>query len=152
MKRNVVLGSLVVVVCAVVAIVSMGGSLASKVAFADLPKKAGEPCEIYGKLDAASIKPLKGANVVRFDMIEEKTGERLHVLYQNENSALPANFPAASHAKVSGVYVATEGRFVGSSVMTKCPSKYDKGNPELADKQQYIDKWRRETGLRADAG
>jgi len=152
MKRSIILGSVLVVVCAVVAMVSVAGSFVSKVTFADLPKKAGQPCEVYGKLDAASIVPLKGANVVRFDMIEEKTGERLHVLYQNQNSALPANFPAASHAKVMGVYEATEGRFVGSSVMTKCPSKYDKGNPELADKQQYIEKWREQTGLRADAG
>jgi len=151
MKRNLVLGSLVVVLCAVIAAVATGGSMVSKVAFADLPHKVGQQCEVYGKLVPDTIKSIKGANVVAFDLVEEKTEARLHVVYDNMTSALPANFPAASHAKVSGVYDPTETRFVGNAVVTKCPSKYDKGNPELADKKPYIEKWQRETGLRADA-
>src|SRR4051794_40773169 len=124
MKRNVVLGSALVVVCAVVAFVAMGNSVVSKVAFADLPKSTGRPCEVYGKLDAASIHPIKGANVVSFALVEEKTSERLDVLYQNETSALPANFPAASHARVSGVWDESQKKFIGNAVTTKCPSKY----------------------------
>jgi cytochrome c-type biogenesis protein CcmE len=152
MKRNLVIGGLVVVLCAGVAMMAVGGSMVSKVTFADLPHKAGQQCEVYGKLVPESIKSIRGANEVSFDLVEEKTEARLHVLYDNQNSALPANFPAASHAKVSGVYDPTEGRFVGDAVVTKCPSKYDKGNPELANKQPFIEKWQRETGLRADAG
>jgi cytochrome c-type biogenesis protein CcmE len=150
MRRNVIIGSALVVLCAVVAMVSVGGSFVNKVTFADLPQRAGQPCEIYGKLDPASIKPIKGANLVQFALIEEKTNARLPVLYDNINSALPANFPAASHAKVSGFYNAAEGRFVGSAVTTKCPSKYDKGNPDMVRNQPFIEKWQRETGQRSE--
>jgi len=151
MKRNLVVGSVVVVLCAVVAAVAVRGSVVSKVAFAELPRRAGQQCEVYGKLVPDSIKSIKGANVVAFDLVEEKTEAKLHVLYHNEISALPANFPAASHAKVSGVFDTVERQFVGESVVTKCPSKYDKGDPALTNKQPFIEKWQRETGLRADA-
>ncbi len=104
MKRNLVLGSALVVACAAIAMISLGGSMVTKVGFKDLPQRAGQPCEIYGKLNAASIRPIKGANKVAFELVEEKTEQRLPVLYDNQNSALPANFPAASHAKVNGVY------------------------------------------------
>jgi len=125
MKRNVVMGAVLVVVCAVVAFASMKGSTVSSVRFADLPSTNGQGCQVYGALDGQSIRNLDGAKRVQFVLIEEKTGQRLSVLYNNPNSALNANFPSASHAKVSGKYDAASQMFIGTTVLTKCPSKYD---------------------------
>lgn len=135
MKRNVILGIGLILVCAVVAMGSMKGSTVSSVKFAELAKTKGEACQVYGRLDSSSIKMLEGLKLVRFALIEEGTGQRLNVLYDNPNSALPANFPAASHAKVTGTYDAASRLFTGASVLTKCPSKYD-GKTDLGLKNE----------------
>lgn len=150
MNRNIILGSAVVVITAAVAGVSLSGSSVAKTSFADLPKSAGNRCEVYGKLDRASIHPIQGATVVSFTVRDEKTNEPLEVLYQNPNSALPANFPAATHAKLGGVYDPVKHQFVASTVSTKCPSKYDAGKVDLAEKD-VVEKWQRETGLKSGA-
>jgi cytochrome c-type biogenesis protein CcmE len=130
MKRNVVISAVLVVVCILVAVNSMKGSTVSSVRFADLPTTNGEACQVYGVLDGNSIRTLKGWSLVEFRLTEEKTGKKLNVLYDNPNSALPANFPSASHAKVTGTYDKVTNKFVGVTVLTKCPSKYD-GKSEL---------------------
>lgn len=152
MNRNMVLGGALVLICAGITMGSLPGSKRSSVTFENLPQqKAGEKCEVYGKLDAASIRSLKGANMVHFELVEEKTNRRLNVLYDRPDAGLPANFPAASHAKVSGVYDAAAGQLVADAVQTKCPSKYDKGSPELTvEKQKAVDKWRRDIGAASD--
>jgi len=76
-------------------------------------------------LESESIRSIKGANKVSFDLVEEKTHARMSVLYDNKIVALPANFPNASHAKVNGYYDRDAGRFVADAAMTKCPTKYD---------------------------
>ena len=74
MKRNMVVGSVLVVVCLFVAISSMKGSTVSSVRFADLPKTKGEACQVYGILEGHSIREVDKSKHVLFTLIEEKMG------------------------------------------------------------------------------
>ena len=123
-RRNVIFGTGIVALCAVVAGVSLGGSTRKAVAFDEVPTST-DRVQIYGILDHATINPIKGHSIVAFTLLEEKTHKKMDVLYENTHVALPYNFPAASHAKVTGYYDPTEKRLVVSEVSTKCPSKYD---------------------------
>lgn len=156
MKRNVVIGCVVVGLCAVVAMASLGnGSTIQSKSFAAV-RTSNEPCELYGKLDTNSIVSLQGGNKVRFVLEEvrnrngkeEKTGEKITVYYDNPVIALTANFPAASHARAKGSFDPTSGEFVANSLITKCPSKYDK-EMDLA-RQDAVRKWQKDSGLKPE--
>ena len=146
-KGKVILSGALVVLCAVVGMIALGGSTVNSVAFDQVPVTR-EKIEVYGALDESSIRPIRGPHLVQFDLVEEKTGRRLGVVYENPQNALPANFPAASHARCSGVYDPAQQRFVADRVLTKCPSKYDEKNLEYG-KQKAIDKWKSATGLKS---
>lgn len=121
--------------------VALGGSTVATIPFADVTK-AKEKVEIYGKLDKSSIRPIRGANYVAFDLLEEAgaakekhlTGKRLAVIYQNPSVGLPANFPAASHARAAGYYDPTTHKLVSDRVFTKCPSKYEENGLDAETK------------------
>lgn len=150
MKRNVVMGSIIVAVCAVVAMASLStGSTINSKKFAAV-RTSVDNCELYGILDRNSIQSLNGGNRVRFQLEEEKTGERITVLYDNPTIALTANFPAASHAKAQGYYDKTSGEFKSHALITKCPSKYDK--PMDLSTQDAIKRWQKESGLQPPPG
>lgn len=150
-KRNLVIGVLVVLACAGIMMGALGRTKMASVKFAELAsKRPDERCEIYGILDAKSIKPIKGANLVQFDLVEEKTGERLRVLYDNPSIALPATFPAASHAKVMGSYVAADQQFVGDTALTKCPSKYDEKTDLDLVRKGEVERWQKATGYKGE--
>jgi cytochrome c-type biogenesis protein CcmE len=152
-KRNLVLALAAVGACVVITAAALSRTQVSHVKFADLPNvPADQRAQVYGVLDADSIRSVKGATTVRFELIEEKTGRRLEVLYDNPSIALPATFPAASHAKVSGAYVAAEQRFIGDSVQTKCPSKYDEKQQLDLARKDAVERWQKVTGLRAETG
>ena len=145
MNRNTWIGTGVVMVCGVVAAVALGGSVSKTATFAEV-MKSKDQCEVYGKLDKRSIQPIRGGNLVRFTLADEHSPQRMEVLYDNATISLPANFPAASHAKVSGFYDAAEHRFKATSVMTKCPSKYSEKDGPTAEETKLVEKWQRETG------
>jgi len=150
MKRNVVIGSVIVALCAVVAMASLStGSTITSKKFAAV-RATTDNCELYGILDRNSIQALNGGNKVRFVLQEEKTGERMTVLYDNPTIALTANFPAASHAKAQGYFDKTSGEFKSHALITKCPSKYDK--PMDLSTQDAIKKWQKESGLKPAPG
>jgi len=150
-KRNVALALAAVAACVGVTAAALSRTQVSHVKFADLPHvPTDQRAQVYGILDAPSIKPIKGATTVQFELVEEGTGRRLRVLYDNPAIALPATFPAASHAKVSGAYHADEGRFIGDSVQTKCPSKYDEKQQLDLARKDAVEQWQKATGLRAE--
>jgi hypothetical protein len=130
-----------------VGVISLGGSTVPTVKFAEATKASGT-VEISGKLDRASVKPIRGTNVVAFDLVEEGTNARIAVLYQNDVSGLPANFPAASHARAAGVFDPTQRRLVSTRVYTKCPSKYKEDGLQLdSETKEAVDKWQKATGV-----
>lgn len=128
--------------------VALGGSTVATIPFADVTKSK-EKVEIYGKLDKSSIRPIRGSNYVAFDLLEEAgaakekhlTGKRLAVLYQNASVGLPANFPAASHARAAGFYDPTTKKLVSDRVFTKCPSKYEENGLD-AETKVALKAWR----------
>jgi cytochrome c-type biogenesis protein CcmE len=149
-KRNVVVGSGVIIACAVVMLTALSRTQVAATPFRQLASsQPGERLEIYGELEPASIESIKGATTVRFDLIEEKTGERLQVVYDNPAIALPATFPAASHAKAVGTYLAADKRFVADTVFTKCPSKYKQEMQLDVTRKVAMERWEKSTGLKA---
>jgi len=127
MNVKLLLGGGLALAAGVAGVLALSGSTVASLPFSRVAGSQGR-VEIYGELDRASIRPLRGANLVTFDLVEEKTGQRLGVLYDNPASGLPNNFPAASHARAAGVYDPVKGKFVSDRVLTKCPSKYE-GKP-----------------------
>jgi len=136
---------------------ALGGSTVSTVAFADVPKQK-DRVEVFGVLDRDSIRQLRGFNLVAFDLEEEVggkkktlTGRRLTVLYDNKAVGLPANFPAASHARATGYFDPSTKRLVSSQVATKCPSKYEPNGLDPATKLA-LEKWKNagEAGVTAE--
>ena len=151
-RKKLLLGGIAAVAALVGLIaISLGnGGTVKIVPFASLSGKKSEFVQVYGKLDKQSIRPVRGANLVMFDLIEEKTNARLAVVYDNPSSALAANFPNASHALATGYYDPAAHHFVTNAVLTKCPSKYkeDKLDP---DTFKAVEQWQKSTGLKADA-
>src|SRR5688572_30264650 len=99
MNKKALLAGGMAVACAAIGIVSLGGgSTVRSVPFDQIAAKA-ERVDVYGKLDRRTVRSIRGANMVAFDLVEENTGRRMAVLYDNPVSGLAANFPAASHAK-----------------------------------------------------
>jgi cytochrome c-type biogenesis protein CcmE len=137
--KKLVLGVTLAVVFAGLGIMSLAGSTVASASFHEA-RNRGERVEIYGLLEKTTIRPLRGANLVAFDLVEESSGERLTVLYDNPHSALPGNFPAASHARAGGIYDPTQQRFVADRVLTKCPSKYEEKNLDVATRQA-VEQW-----------
>ncbi|MGV3720563.1 MAG: cytochrome c maturation protein CcmE [Actinomycetota bacterium] len=133
--------------------VALGGSTVSTVPFAEVTK-AKDKVEIFGVLDKRSIRQIRGANLVSFDLLEEQgdekktlTGRRIAVLYQNHAVGLPANFPAGSHARAAGLYDPSSKKLVSDRVYTKCPSKYKEDGLDPATKIA-LKEWK--SGLDAD--
>jgi cytochrome c-type biogenesis protein CcmE len=132
--------------------VALGGSTVSTVPFAEVPKQR-EKVSVFGVLDKQSIRSIRGANVVAFDLLEEVTegdkkrltGARLPVLYQNNAVGLPANFPAASHARAAGMYDPVNKKLVSDQVYTKCPSKYEENGLDPATKEA-LKTWKESIG------
>lgn len=149
---KLVLGGVAVVagIGALVAI-ALGGSTVSAVPFTDVAKQTGR-VQVYGKLDKSSIRSVRGANVVQFELLEEEggekkhlTGRRIQVEYNNPAVGLPANFPAASHARAIGLYDPSSKRVVANQVVTKCPSKYKEDGLDPATKLA-LEEWKKSTG------
>ena len=149
MNKKALLAGGMAVACAAIGIVSLGGgSTVRSVPFDQVATKA-ERLDVYGKLDRRSVRSIRGANMVAFDLVEENTGRRMAVLYDNPVSGLAANFPAASHAKATGTYDPTQQKFVADRVATKCPSKYDEGAKLSMDAQAAVDRWREAIGAKS---
>lgn len=136
---RLLLAGAVIGVSAVVGLSAVQGSMVTAVPFAQVERKGG-PVQVYGILDKNSIRSLRGYNLVRFDLVEEQTGSRLAVLYDNPATGLPANFPTASHARATGVYDPVQRKFVADNVYTKCPSKYKEEELDVVTRRA-IQKW-----------
>ncbi len=148
--KNLLLGGGLVLGCAVVGAASFRGSEVNSIEFDQLARVGTKQViQVYGKLDAQTIKPIKGSpNHVEFKLLDEKTHKPLQVVYDNVQVPLPANFPAASHAKATGTYDTATNVFTANSVLTKCPSKYEYDTLPI-DQKQAVDKFQKSTGLAA---
>ena len=135
--------------------IALGGSTVTAVPFTEVAKETGR-VQVYGKLDKASIRSIRGANVVQFTLLEEAggekkylTGRRMLVEYNNPAVGLPANFPAASHARAVGLYDPSSKHVVANQVVTKCPSKYKEDGLDPATKLA-LEEWKKSTGSKSE--
>ena len=60
---------------------------------------------------------------VRFQLVEETTGQRMDVLYQNSAEPVSANFTSATDVRALGIYDPQGHVFRAAQLQTKCPSK-----------------------------
>ena len=84
---------------------------------------------LFGKVSARNIQPHEGALGVSFDLIDKMhDGESLRVDYRG---AVPDTFKAGVEVIVEGAFRDGDRTFVASSLITKCPSKYEKKSEEM---------------------
>lgn len=140
MHKLILAGSLVAG-CVAVGFSAVQGAMVTSVPFSDVEKRSGT-ISVYGVLDKSSIRTLRGYNLVSFTLVDEKTGKRMPVMYDNAATSLPANFPTASHAKVTGTFDPMQKQFLTDSVMTKCPSKYKEEDID-AQTKAAVQKWQK---------
>jgi hypothetical protein len=112
--------------------------------------------EVYGALDKRSIRAIRSSNLVAFDIFDDKTKERLSVLYDNPSTGLQVNFPSASHIRATGVYDSTQDKLISDKIYTKCPSKengkgeqkyvYGENEKQDPETEAALVKWQAATG------
>ena len=101
MNRKALVAIGVAAGCSVFGFAALGGGATVKnVPIANVRSSTG-PMEVYGALDKRSIRAIRSSNLVAFDIIDDKTKERLSVLYVNPSTGLQVNFPTASHVRAS---------------------------------------------------
>lgn len=156
MNRKALVAVGIGAICSVVGFAALGGgSTVKNIPIAQARSQQG-PMEVYGALDKRSIRAIRSSNLVAFDIVDDKTQERLSVLYDNPSTGLPVNFPTASHVRATGVYDSTQDKLVSDKVYTKCPSKedqkskqkwvYGQNDKQDADTEKALAEWKRSTG------
>ncbi len=123
MKRGYVAGGIVIALCLLTAGFSLRGAATPHVTFRQAMAR-GEAAQVYGKLLKDSVKMDRGMTRVEFQVEEERTGERMSILWDKPDEAVSANFASASHVRAVGLYDPQRAVFVTTQLYTKCPSKY----------------------------
>jgi len=81
---------------------------------------------LFGNVAAEGLAPLKPGPGVDFVLLDKETpGKTLRVSYRG---AVPDTFKAGAEVIVEGGMDASNGVFQASTLITKCPSKYEKQN------------------------
>ncbi|MGL4599854.1 MAG: cytochrome c maturation protein CcmE, partial [Bacteroidia bacterium] len=125
---------IVLIVLIVVAVASMFAMLGNSSTYADFAQAAtmdaDEEVHVVGTL--ARSKPLiynpeKDPNRFEFDLVDRKGVERHVVLLKSK----PQDFERSQQIVVIGSF--RNNAFVASSILMKCPSKYNDGQQEVAN-------------------
>lgn len=81
---------------------------------------------LFGNVAAEGIEPLQPGPGVSFNLIDkDNPGQTLHVSYRG---AVPDAFKAGAEVIVEGGLDGAGKNFTASTLITKCPSKYEKQN------------------------
>ena len=84
---------------------------------------------LFGKVSAQNLQRHDGALGVSFDLIDKMhDDEALRVDYRG---AVPDTFKEGVEVIVEGAFRDGDRTFVASSLITKCPSKYEKKSEEM---------------------
>jgi cytochrome c-type biogenesis protein CcmE len=118
MKPGLIIGTIVILFCTVIAAIALTGSSRKSIGFAEA-RRLSEPCEIYGEVVPNSTRYDMASSRLTFTLQEEKTGARMPVVY---TKVKPASFDQASHVKAAGVF--SSDHFAADTLLVKCPSKY----------------------------
>ena len=89
------------------------------------PEKLGS-ARLFGTVKGEGIEKLDQGPGVTFQLEDnENSGKTLWIVY---TGAVPDTFKAGAEVIVEGKYEASGNRFHAKTLMTKCPSKYQKEN------------------------
>ncbi len=127
----IIILALVVVIAVVVSTMSDASTYSD---FAEAGRKPGKELHIIGKLN--KVKPIvydaeKNANQFSFYMIDEKGIEKL-VIY---NDAKPQDFEKSEKVVIIGSMKGDH--FEATSLLLKCPSKYNDQKPEAFGEKSF---------------
>lgn len=114
--------ALVLIACALAAILSMVGDFSSYETFATAQEKPGKEFQIIGVLDTSENKmmyePIKDANHFIF-YAKDEAGKTSKVIF---NGTKPQDFERSEKLTMTGAM--NNGEFKCSKILMKCPSKY----------------------------
>ncbi|WP_027722296.1 cytochrome c maturation protein CcmE [Maridesulfovibrio zosterae] len=83
---------------------------------------------LFGKVAPQNIQPKAGGLGVSFDLNDQKNAaQTIRVIY---SGAVPDTFKEGVEVIVEGIFVNGNKEFKATSLITKCPSKYEKKNRE----------------------
>lgn len=141
MKLRYIVGLIVIVAFAVLAILSSGDS---KIDYADFSsaKNLDKTVQVIGqwvKTKPADFDP--ELNTFTFHM-HDKEGNETKVVH---NGAKPNNFDIADEVVVKGKFV--NGVFESSEILTKCPSKYESDGEGINDNAKHPESIDRKTNI-----
>lgn len=117
-KKYIIIGS-VAIVFLVLAILSFDSG---KIEYSDFQhaKQSGKIVQIIGKPSTeVSADYDAKTNTLRFVLVDEQNNSEEVIYY----GAKPNNFDIAPMVVIKGRY--SDGKFVASEILTKCPSKYE---------------------------
>ena len=83
---------------------------------------AGMGIRISGHVQPGSISPSADGTVVDFEIYEKSTGRSLEITY---SGLIPDTFKDNAEVVVEGVYSPSDPAFNASTLLAKCPSKYE---------------------------
>ncbi len=83
---------------------------------------------LFGKVAPQNIQPKAGGLGVAFDLSDQKEG--VQTIRVNYSGAVPDTFKEGAEVIVEGAFVNGNREFKATSLITKCPSKYEKDNRE----------------------
>ena len=91
-----------------------------------MPADKLQSARLFGTVKAEGISTAEQGGGVSF-LLEDKddTGKTLLVVYRGQ---VPDTFKAGAEVIVEGGFAADQSRFEAGTLMTKCPSKYQKEN------------------------
>lgn len=122
MKPGALIAFLVLVGSAVVTFLSFSQSAVRHVTIGEAKASTGVTVQVPGKIDKSTVsfRVVHKQPELRFDITDLQGGDdRLTVVYRKPR---PENFHNASSVEAIGRY--EHGEFVASTLLVKCPSKY----------------------------
>ena len=122
MKKAYIAGALVLVGFLALGLTTFSRSMNPYVSFTEA-KAAHRTVQVMGALEKGTSRYDAATKTLLFDMVEEKSHEKIAVAYRDVK---PANFEDAVSIVAIGRYepVAAGGVFTAEKLLVKCPSKY----------------------------
>lgn len=87
----------------------------------------GKGIRVSGHVSPGTIRKLGGASRIEFQVLDRASGQTLPVTYQG---IIPDTFKDNAEVVVEGTFHAESGRFDATTLLAKCPSKYEKAGEE----------------------
>ncbi len=117
MSKRLIIGGIVIAVCAVAAVTVFNDSLTTYVDF-EQARTINRNCQVMGEIAREDVSYDPSRGVLQFPIIDDR-GDRMVISYAG---TVPGNFEQAKSVVAIGKY--HQGQFEAERLLVKCPSKY----------------------------